>query len=296
MCLEVGKNETTVHVQYPDGRKVAHLYKTTAEDAVQVEGSDAAPIFGKGGSQDGVPPVTLQIGARLYPKILLDGPYGAPSQEYNRYRVVVLVGAGIGITPFASITNELVSRIRIKQLGAYCCDEDDGESAPAPRTLKSAASEAHIKKAVRKGRDSKGYNTKKVYVIWATRDQSSLSWFDNIYNLSAFDHKGVVELHRYLTWVPQDAGSAMLKLGQSLAHAQSGIDPISGMRTRVATHFGRPNWNSILSKLEQTHQNERVGIFFCGPAVMADAISAAAQKQTTAENSRTRFDFRQERF
>merc|ERR1712032_267287 len=33
----------------------------------------------------------------------LDGPHGAPSELVWKHRVAVLVGAGIGVTPFASI-------------------------------------------------------------------------------------------------------------------------------------------------------------------------------------------------
>ncbi|CAL8291031.1 unnamed protein product [Lota lota] len=37
------------------------------------------------------------------PKVAIDGPFGTASEDVFRYEVVVLVGAGIGVTPFASI-------------------------------------------------------------------------------------------------------------------------------------------------------------------------------------------------
>jgi len=37
------------------------------------------------------------------PKLHLDGPYGEGHQDWHRYEVSVLVGGGIGVTPFASI-------------------------------------------------------------------------------------------------------------------------------------------------------------------------------------------------
>ncbi|MBN3324857.1 CY24B protein, partial [Atractosteus spatula] len=37
------------------------------------------------------------------PKIAIDGPFGTASEDVFRYEVVMLVGAGIGVTPFASI-------------------------------------------------------------------------------------------------------------------------------------------------------------------------------------------------
>jgi len=37
------------------------------------------------------------------PLIAVDGPFGAPSELYSHFRVAVFIGAGIGVTPFASI-------------------------------------------------------------------------------------------------------------------------------------------------------------------------------------------------
>uniref|UniRef100_A0AAQ5YZ97 NADPH oxidase 2 n=1 Tax=Amphiprion ocellaris TaxID=80972 RepID=A0AAQ5YZ97_AMPOC len=37
------------------------------------------------------------------PKVAIDGPFGTASEDVFRYEVVMLVGAGIGVTPFASI-------------------------------------------------------------------------------------------------------------------------------------------------------------------------------------------------
>lgn len=42
------------------------------------------------------------IGTRK-PPIVLDGPFGAPTQAWNDYEVVTLIGAGIGVTPMSSV-------------------------------------------------------------------------------------------------------------------------------------------------------------------------------------------------
>ncbi|TIB04742.1 hypothetical protein E3P92_03307 [Wallemia ichthyophaga] len=51
------------------------------------------------------------------PKFLVDGPYGAPADHALKQEVVVLVGAGIGVTPFASILKSLWYRNANDQLG-----------------------------------------------------------------------------------------------------------------------------------------------------------------------------------
>lgn len=43
-------------------------------------------------------------------KIFVDGPYGAPCQEFDQFSTIMLIGAGIGITPFASIIRDILSR------------------------------------------------------------------------------------------------------------------------------------------------------------------------------------------
>ena len=46
--------------------------------------------------------------SNIYVKI--DGPYGGASEEVFEYRAYFLVGAGIGVTPFASIMRSMVLR------------------------------------------------------------------------------------------------------------------------------------------------------------------------------------------
>ena len=43
-------------------------------------------------------------------QIYLDGPYGAPSSHIFRAQHAVLIGTGIGVTPFASILQSIMHR------------------------------------------------------------------------------------------------------------------------------------------------------------------------------------------
>lgn len=62
------------------------------------------------------------LNGRPYPKLYLDGPYGEGHQDWFKFDVSVLVGGGIGITPFASIIKDITfksnmkSRINCKQV------------------------------------------------------------------------------------------------------------------------------------------------------------------------------------
>jgi NAD(P)H-flavin reductase len=53
-----------------------------------------------------------------YPRILIKGPYGAPAQNYKKYDILLLVGLGIGATPFISIIKDLLNNIKPNDLEA----------------------------------------------------------------------------------------------------------------------------------------------------------------------------------
>ncbi len=51
----------------------------------------------------------------------MDGPYGTPSAHIFQAEHAVLIGAGIGVTPFASILQSIITRYRnTKQLCPRC--------------------------------------------------------------------------------------------------------------------------------------------------------------------------------
>lgn len=81
--------------------------------AVQsIQQDDEAPDFEAGklptGSNERLS--SRHVAEPAFPSLRMDGPYGAPAQEYRRYKTVLLVGAGIGITPFVSILRDLLHR------------------------------------------------------------------------------------------------------------------------------------------------------------------------------------------
>jgi len=60
-------------------------------------------------------------------QLYLDGPFGEGHQDWYKYDISVLVGAGIGVTPFASILKDIVNKtntqkgfqITCKKVGNY---------------------------------------------------------------------------------------------------------------------------------------------------------------------------------
>lgn len=62
------------------------------------------------GSIRGVLPVMMMTlpSLILFLQICLEGPFGGGNQDWYKFEVAVMVGGGIGVTPYASILNDLV--------------------------------------------------------------------------------------------------------------------------------------------------------------------------------------------
>ncbi|EFX65922.1 hypothetical protein DAPPUDRAFT_263958 [Daphnia pulex] len=55
------------------------------------------------------------------PKIQLDGPFGGGNQDWYKFEVAVMVGGGIGVTPYASILNDLVFGTSTNRYSGVAC-------------------------------------------------------------------------------------------------------------------------------------------------------------------------------
>ena len=53
------------------------------------------------------------------PILCVDGPHSAPAEHYTSYGTILLVGAGIGLTPCASILTALTRYLFIYQVCLY---------------------------------------------------------------------------------------------------------------------------------------------------------------------------------
>ena len=96
----------------------------------------------------------------IFPKIKIDGPYGAPSEDLYNYKVAMLIGAGIGVTPAASLLKSVWYRYYHKK--------------PMPLS--------------------------KLYFYWLNRDVEAFSWFQSLLaTLEETVPSSKLEIHTYLT-------------------------------------------------------------------------------------------------
>ncbi|KAK7092277.1 hypothetical protein V1264_008051 [Littorina saxatilis] len=185
-----------------------------------------------------------------YPKLYLDGPYGAGQQDWYQYEVSVLVGAGIGVTPYASILKDFVHMSSINCTYKVKCQ--------------------------------------KLYFIWITGSQRHFEWLiDILREVEEIDKDGMVDIDIFITQFFQnfDLRTALLYIFEE--HFQKmtgGVSVFTGLK--ATTHFGRPQMNKIMTAVHKAHPSvKKVGVFSCGPRGVTKGVERAcmeASKTTKA--------------
>ena len=205
--------------------------------------------------------VEIENNGRSLPIVRIDGPYGAPAEDVFDSEVAVLVGAGIGVTPFASILKHIWYRQKKGNLGAL----------------------------------------RRVEFFWVCRDTPSFGWFQSLLQEveAAQTDPNFLRINIYLTqkisddmlWniAVNDAGADYDPLTLLRTRTMYGRPDWKSIysRIRMAIEGGSylPGHSSALKS--------RVGTYFCGPNGLAKAVQAAC----LAENSATvKFSFAKEHF
>ncbi|KAK9863556.1 hypothetical protein WJX84_007627 [Apatococcus fuscideae] len=172
------------------------------------------------------------------PKISLDGPFGAPGQHYRHYEVLLLVGSGVGITPFSSVLRTLVAESR--QAKCHSCGKVN-KKLFAPR---------------------------QVYFYWVTKEQRAPMWLRTTLEAIRNDplYTEFLEIHVHFTGAAQsdDLCANIVKVAQDLYHREHGIDILSGCRLPLPVAFGRPDWDRVFPRVCQRHPGQLIGTFYCG--------------------------------
>lgn len=103
--------------------------------------------------------------------------------------------------------------------------------------------------------------TRSLDFVWTAPSPEADSWL--VREMLPLADSPCVRLHRYLT------------------RSAPALEPWMADYERVPlrTHYGRPDWDGIFEGIAARSRNNAVhGVFFCGPAAMADAVRAAAMR------------------
>ncbi|KAK4937595.1 hypothetical protein LTR10_021813 [Elasticomyces elasticus] len=222
---------------------------------------------------NGIYEIALKSGQEM-PAIRIDGPYGAPAEDVFDNEVVVLIGTGIGVTPWASVLKHIYN-IRA--------------GPNPPRRLK------------------------RVEFLWVTRSIESFEWFQTLLSsleeqsAAAAQSVGGPEFLRIHTYLTQkvDANTAANIYLNTVGNA---VDPLTELRTK--TQYGRPDFKRLFGAMRDglvdqsyldvgkeasitAQMKATVGVYFCGPGAAAREIKDAC-KYTS--NDLVKFRFWKEHF
>jgi ferredoxin-NADP reductase len=160
----------------------------------------------------------------------IDGPHGGSSARIFHARNAVLIGAGNGITPLASILSSIVARTSGRR-GAEC-------------------------------------ELQNVQFFWLNRDPYAYEWFSA--QLTELERTTVpirIGVHACFTGGGTGSTSAALEVARELQQQTSEREHATGLRT--TTHTGHPDWRIVLTAIAEQHAPEPVEVFFCGPPGLA---------------------------
>ena len=193
-------------------------------------------------------------------KIHIDGAYGTCAEDVFNYSKLVLIGAGIGTTPYASILKHVFNMLRIRKTVS---------------------------------------NLNKVYFFWIIPSIDNFEWFgEMLKNLEnelnareGFDC--IFEYKIYLT-----RGWTLREAKQIAVNEDDSFDLFTGLRQK--TNYGRPNLDLFFKDLSASFRNsttsgssENVGVFFCGPKELSSQLHKLCNLYS---NNSVRFIYNKENF
>ncbi len=262
--------------------------------------------------------------ASFLPRVQIEGPFGAPTEAYREFKAILLIGAGIGVTPFLSVIREICNlwashRVppaiaahirkaqtalqRVAAAGAEVAGEKRAAEAQGD-AIREALDAARIEleqglKASLVTLYPKEFCVKKIYFHWLTRGQASLQWFaQEISALAHLDPESRIEMHMHLTStkVASAWSRKLLRLAQVAARTVGGVDAISGIKgQKTNTHFGRPNWDHVFKPISKAYRGRKVGVFFCGPDKLREVLAEKCREWSHGKH-KTRFIMHSEKF
>ncbi|EON64592.1 hypothetical protein W97_03825 [Coniosporium apollinis CBS 100218] len=227
-------------------------------------------------------------------KVGIDGPFGAPAQRFYDFDQSIIVGAGIGVTPFSGILADLQARDKElhRKHGGHSVSSDVEVSE------KRHSSDSPAAPPVRPHGDYR-----RVDFHWIVPERNALLWFSDLLNTvsrSIASHSQDPNPHldiRIQTHVTQKRTQIsthvyrwLLELHRTESHPES---PLTGLIN--PTHFGRPDLGRIMdehyedmvklltARREGTDAEDgemKVGVFFCGAPVIGYQLADRCRRLT----------------
>jgi respiratory burst oxidase len=268
-------------------------------------------------------------------KIGIDGPFGAPAQRFYEYDRSLIIGAGVGITPFSAIISDLEQSIfeedgwerhsrrwslrpssRSSSSSSSSSDRRSSRAHSQKRTPSTERGETSIlaNGANQPSSEAKLPCKQRVDFHWMVREKNDLLWFSDLLNrahdMSRTLPPGKLDLnvHTHITLKRTNISEHIFRyLLDAYRTDTCPVSALTGLKMR--SHFGRPDFEAILEayhedvrrEIAQGHieQGMRIAVFFCGAPAIGEVLSDLCHELTIrgrGDDSEIRWDFRMEVF
>lgn len=200
-------------------------------------------------------------------RVGLNGPFGAPAQRFYDFSHSVIIGAGIGVTPFSGILADLQRKDDLDYGGPSgptgYPDSLNEPSQTTPGLTESSSDESRpvgqVNNEVLSDDDARGFadDYRRVDFHWMVRDRNYLLWISDLLNevsISQTWHREnercrhlEIRLNTHVTAKSKSVVTHvyrwLLEMHRTKEHPAS---PLTGLLN--PTHFGRPDFDKILDE------------------------------------------------
>ncbi|KAK4187625.1 PaNox3 NADPH oxidase encoded by the PaNox3 protein [Podospora australis] len=222
----------------------------------------------------------------------INGPFGAPAQRFNDFSHSIIVGAGIGVTPFSGILADLQERDDMEHNG--------------PTLDVTFSREDKVMDTMTRGRDQRletinyAKDYRRVDFHWMVRDKNSLVWLSDLLNRvshsqhwhkehddAANERHLDIRIHTHVTQKRKEIVTHVYRwLLEKHRTPEHPASPLTGLLNK--TQFGRPDFVRILDthyeemkkfkaatmKGEDDQDEEfKIGVFFCGTPMIGEILA-----------------------
>lgn len=249
----------------------------------------------------------------------INGPFGAPAQRFYDFRHSIVIGAGIGITPFSAILADLQHNHDLDQ-GSPEQRQTGSHGNQQPSPIPDPEQEPRSPDRESLATNTLADNYRRTDFHWLVRDGNYLMWLTDLLNKVSVSQKWHrehdaqshldIRINTHVTAKRSNITtyiySWLLEMHRTTEHPTS---PLTGLLN--PTRFGRPDFNKILdehyqemcgicaSKTRQAKQRaeektalkgtprfnssndcHKVGVFYCGAPAIGEILADKCSELT----------------
>ena len=203
-------------------------------------------------------------------RVGIDGPLGAPAQRFYDYDYSIIVGGGIGITPFSAILTDLEESFNDRK--DPWAEWRRSRSLSRRSSRRSTRAPSETDKTAPQPVAKHPNPDRRVDFHWTVREKNSLLWFSDLLNRAIegsylLASKGNLELNinTHITAKRKNISTHVFRY--LLDSYRTPVAPYSALTgLKQPSHFGRPDFETILQKhfddlVHAGVKEKKVGVF-----------------------------------